>query len=264
VDPAEVRALFELQFQACEALYDFAKARRPYAPAEGDHYAHLMFRTYVRASKSYQGAYKLAFDGYGAQSYSLGRSVYEDMLVAHWVTLNPQSAPGQFARHERLMRARFRGYYLRHGLPFDEERYPQIPRAELKQLRQEWRGKHHWTKKSMDELYAEVRHLFPERGNHRRLLDQVDAILHTGSNLIAHHSYLSLDAAVPELPEGRTLADVGASPMLIGQALFIGFFAYFNVVTLLLDTEAHESAESLWCSRIPAFTVVRADGPLET
>ncbi len=263
MDPAEVRGLFEQQFRACEALYDFAKSRRPDAPAEGDDYGRLMFRTYVRASKSYQGAYKLAFGGYGSQAYSLGRSVYEDMLVGHWISLHPESAPGQFARHERLMRARFRGYYLRHGLTFDEERYPQIPRGELKQLRQEWRGKHHWTKKTMDELYAEVRHLFPERANHRRLLDQVDAILHTGSNLVVHHSYLSLDAAVPELPDGRRLADVGASPMLIGQALFIGFFAYFNVVTLLLDTGTHEAAESLWSSRVRAFTVARVDGPPE-
>src|SRR5438270_10989735 len=66
MQPEDVRSSFLSCYRACEALYDFARANRPEYPEDDDELGKLLFKTYVRASKSYQGSYKLAFDAYGA------------------------------------------------------------------------------------------------------------------------------------------------------------------------------------------------------
>jgi hypothetical protein len=62
----------------------------------------LIVATYARGAKTYQGALRLAYIGYGAQSFMLGRSLYEDMLVGHWIKLNPEQAPRQLNDHRRM------------------------------------------------------------------------------------------------------------------------------------------------------------------
>ena len=215
LDPAEVRQPNLPLFAACEALLDFAKSHRPSAPADDDTARVLLHRTYIRASKGYQALFKLAYDGYGSQSFVIGRTVYEDMLVAHWIFLSPTHAPAKFRRYERLSRHRLRKAYLKVGLSFKEQTYPSVAPAELQRLEEEFKRNQHWTGKTMRQLHDAVKTEFSEPDSHRRLLQQVQEIIHALSNLAVHHSYLSLDAAAPVLPDGRRFADVGASPTLV-------------------------------------------------
>jgi hypothetical protein len=109
----------------------------------------------------------------------------------------------------------------------------------------------------MDKLKRQVQGDFPEAESHRRLLNQVDNILHRLANLATHHSYYSLAVAVAEVPDGRRVADVGASPTLIPQALFIAFFSYLHLLTLTLAAERQQAASTLWHEHSSAFTAVR-------
>jgi hypothetical protein len=253
----DVHEAFQSQFEAVLALYDFAVANRP-EPDPTDPAGLLLFRSYVRASKSFQAAYKLAYDGYGAQSFVIGRTLYEDMLVSHWIALNPKIAPDQFDRHRRLMRERLRHAAIQADLRPDPQQLAPLDRNEYKQLAQEWGGRQHWTKLGMDALKKAVEGEFPEADSHRRLLDQVDGILHRLSNLVVHHSYYSLSAALVETPDERRYADVGVSPMLIGQALFIAFFSYLHLITLTLADDKQQDAVKLWHTHRNAFTAIRA------
>lgn len=253
----DVHQLYAAQFSAALGLQGFAQANRP-EPDERDAAGLLLFNTYVRATKSYQAAYKLAYDGYGGQSFVVGRTLYEDMLVSHWIAANRAIASDQFERHRCLMRERLRRASARAGLPPDPKRFAPLPKAEYHQLSQEWGGRHHWTKLSMDDLKKEVQKQFPEADSHRRLLNQVDGILHRLSNLVVHHSYYSLGVAVVDVPNRGRVADIGVSPMLIPQALFIAFFSYLHLITLTIADDKQEDAAKLWHEHRDAFTTARA------
>jgi len=245
-------------FAACEALLDFVKSRRPESPGDDDPAGELIFRTYIRGSKGFQGVFKLAFDGYGSQAFTIGRTVYEDMLVAHWIFLNPQEAPAKFRRHERLARYRLRLGRERADLPPSADESPDLEPTDLAELKAEFGRGGHWTGRTHANLRDAVRSEF--EGNHRRLLEQVHEILHALSNLAVHHSYLSLDASVAVLPDGRRFADVGPSPTFVPQALFIGFFSYYHLVLLLLPEEHQRALLDLWNEHHGAFTQTRS-GP---
>jgi Family of unknown function (DUF5677) len=258
IKPEDVRQEFEHYYKACEAVYDLARANRPVVPTKASDLDMLRVRTYARASKGFQAGYKLAFDGYGVQAFILGRTVYEDMLVAHWIDKNQDRAPEQFARYERLQVWRLAQAARKVELGSITSK-PISSKEEIEPLRQEFGKKHSWTKLSIDKLKNAVRGDFPTADSHRRLLDQVHAVTHRYSNLAVHHSFLSLQASVVELPNGRVVGDVGASPLLIPQALWILFFSYLNLLTLFLDEAQQEEAARLWHEHHGTFTTPRPD-----
>jgi hypothetical protein len=253
----EIVAAFRPQFVACDALYGFAREDRPNAPPTPDAAGHLILATYARGSKTYQGALRLAYIGYGAQSFMLGRSLYEDMLVAHWIKLNPELAPRQLNDHRRMTLAVYEGELRRVGLdPPDAE---PLDRAERSRLRQEF-GSGHWTKLGMDKLRLAVESEFPEQEGHRRLLRQVDALLHRHANLIVHHSFLSVGGAAANATSEAITYDVGASTRFIPNALFIAFFSYIHLTSLVVRSSSAERLARLWHEHRNAFTVERPQG----
>lgn len=250
----EIVAAYRPQFVACDALYGFASGHRPGTPPTPDAAGHLLLATYARGSKTYQGALRLAYIGYGAQSFMLGRSLYEDMLVAHWIKLNPGQAPRQLNDHRRMTLAVYQGELQRFGL--DAPDAEPLDRAERNRLRQEF-GSGHWTKLSMDELRSAVEPEFPEQEGHRRLLSQVDALLHRHANLIVHHSFLSLGGAAASASADGITYDVGVSTRFIPHALFIAFFSYIHLTSLVLSQSEQAELARLWHEHRDAFTVAR-------
>jgi Family of unknown function (DUF5677) len=249
----EVVSAFEPQFAACDALYAFARSHRPGQPPS-EPAAALIVATYARGSKTYQGGLRLAYLGYGAQSFMLGRSLWEDMLVAHWIKLNPKHALRQLDDHRRLTLAVYAGELRRFGLEVPDQ--APIDREERDRLRKEF-GSRHWTKLSMDKLRRAVESEFPEQDGHRRLLGQVDALLHRHANLIVHNSFLSLGGAVASTAGHGITYDVGVSSRFIRQALFIAFLSYIHLTSLVLGDSAQQELARLWHKHRDAFTVTR-------
>jgi hypothetical protein len=256
---AEIVDAFRSQFVACDALYGFARDNRPDRAPTSDAAGPLILATHARGSKTFQGALRLAYLGYGAQSFMLGRSLWEDMLVAHWIKLNPDVAPRQLDDHRRMTLGVYQGELRRFGL--DVPKAEPLDRAERDRLRAEF-GSGHWTKLSMDALCNAVATEFPEQEGHRRLLRQVDALLHRHANLIVHNSFLSIGGAFSSIGEdGGMTFDVGVSTRFIPNALFIAFFSYIHLTSLVVDGEVAEELARLWHEHKDAFTVERrADG----
>jgi hypothetical protein len=251
----EIVAGFVPQFAACDALYGFAQANRPHNPPTTDAAGLMTLATYARGSKTYQGALRLAYLGYGAQSFMLGRSLYEDMLVAHWIKLNPELAPRQLNDHRRMTLAVYHDELRRFDL--DAAKVEPLDKAERDRLRQEF-GSGNWTKLSMDKLRQAVESEFPEQEGHRRLLNQVDALLHRHANLIVHHSFLSLGSAAASATADAITFDVGPSTRFIPNALFIAFFSYIHLTSLVLHGDTADALARLWHEHRNAFTVERA------
>jgi hypothetical protein len=250
----EIVDAFSPQFAACDALYEFARAHRPDKPRTPDAAGQLILATYARGSKTYQGALRLAYLGYGAQSFMLGRSLYEDMLVAHWIKLNPELAPRQLDDHRRMTLAVYRGELRRFGLDVPEAEA--LDREERDRLRAEF-GSGHWTKLRMDKLRKAIEVEFPEEEGHRRLLREVDALLHRHANLIVHNSFLSIGGAFASATDESFTYDVGPSTRFIPNALFIAFFSYIHLTSLVLLADEAEALARLWHEHRDAFTVER-------
>ena len=83
---------------------------------------------------------------------------------------------------------------------------------------------------------------FPQQEGHRRLLLQVDGLLHRHANLIVHDSFLSLGGALASASENGITYDVGVSTRFI--ALFITFFSYLT--SLVLQGAAQGELAQLW------------------
>ncbi len=112
----------------------------------------------------------------------------------------------------------------------------------------------------MDRLRQAVEGEFPEAEGHRGLLGQVDALLHRHANLIVHHSFLSIGGAFASASAEGITYDVGASTRFIPNALFIAFFSYIRLTSLVLQGQDAEALARLWHEHRDAFTVERHGG----
>lgn len=255
VHPA-LLAEFPEEFGACQALQDFARANRPMkAPihgAAGD----LLMRTYARGSKTYQAVLRLAAAGYGEQAGMLNRSLFEDMVVTHWIMRNPKKAPAKLDRHRLHTLEKWRQAIHKHGRLEDAGELPPVPPdGTMRVIREEFAGKQHWTGRSLDEVLKEIEDEWPSEAD-RGLLWQIYDFTHFFSNLLLHHSYFGV-AAAGRITGDTTTFDVGPSNMHIKGALTGAFFSYSNLASVVLDGEALEALHNLYGKHIGAFAKLR-------
>lgn len=217
---------FQPKFAACDALYEFARANRPEDPPTDDAAGRLIFRTYGRSSKSYQAAVRLAAIGYGVQSGMIGRSLFEDMLVAHWLRRFPEKALELFERHRRASLA-----------------------ALVALARQ------HWTGKTMRQLLADVEDEWKHEID-RRLIHQAHDLFHFFNNQLLHHTSISLGIIAGEERAGRVPIELGPHMAYVGDALMVAFVSYSNTMSLVLDEERQEELSRLTTAHIKTFVSV--------
>src|SRR2546423_7233757 len=91
---------------ACRELQALAKANRPKRMPE--HEARLIVLwTVARSDKTFQAIHFLcdpdAGGGYGEQAGMLNRTLFEDMVTAHWATRFPARAAKQIAEQDRYV-----------------------------------------------------------------------------------------------------------------------------------------------------------------
>jgi hypothetical protein len=184
----------------------------------------------------------------------LGRSLYEDMLVAHWIKLNPELAQRQLDDHRRMILSVYHDELRRFDLNVPDTE--PLRHAERKRLRKEF-GSGSWTRLSMDELRRAVQEEFTEEGGHRRLLEQVDGLLHRHANLIVHNSFLSIGGAFASASAEGITYDVGASTRFVPHALFIAFFSYIHLTSLVVEGTNLDALGALWRKHREAFTTER-------
>jgi hypothetical protein len=253
-DPRITDALRD-EFAACEALLDFAQACRPTTLTAEDPRADLILGTYARSSKTFQGLLRLAHVGYGEQAAMLGRSLFEDMLVAHWILSTPD-APARLERFRRYTVVRLREAAHKHKR---DDYLAQLPDTETRQQREalkaEFAGSRHWTGLSTDELVSAVEDEWGSGGG-RTLLWQVYEFAIRNANHLIHHSHLGVVSTLDKRsPEGRTY-NVGGSLKYVAEALFVAWFSYINTVSLVVTQEANRELDKLYERDLRAFATV--------
>ena len=117
---------FGAKIRACRHLYDYAKSltkdwpgRRLENTADG-----LIGALLSRSLDTFMAAVELACKGYGAQASMLNRSLFEDMIDAHWVATHPETAEQCYRDHYQHSRmlladavAKYPDYYPDIELP---------------------------------------------------------------------------------------------------------------------------------------------------
>lgn len=231
---------FRPAFEACEALLRFSVENRPEdAPAE-DPAGKLIFRTYVRSSKTYQASFLLAGRGYGVQAGMLNRSLFEDMLVAHWVKKNPDEAPKQYERNRLHAVEQMREALTKHGSGVEMEQLPALSEEERLGYAKEF-GYRSWTGFNTFELAQAVEDEWPEGKFGRDLFWWVYDIAQRFNNLLLHHTPVALGLTEEEDEErGVKMLDVGPSLAHVHGALLGAFYCYTQTLSLVLLDKAEQ------------------------
>jgi hypothetical protein len=217
----------------------------------------VILDTYARSTKTFRAVLILAGQAYGEQAGMLNRSLFEDMIVAHWLRKHPNEA-AKLERHRLLQIELVREDAHRLGrLDYLEDMPQPLPREARERLAAEFAGARHWTGKSLDELLNDVRGEWADPRD-QRLLDQVHAFDHRSNNLLLHHSSAGLAAQRVDVEEGPGVRghNIGASWINVRDGLASAFFSYSNMVSLVLDSQRRDALEKLYGEHLGAFVTV--------
>jgi hypothetical protein len=223
----------------------------------------ILITLFVRASRTYEGVVRwLGQHSFGEQGLMLNRSLFEDMIDAHWVALNKELAIERLEQHDlssRLLRAETQRKFPR---IFDNEPPPKIrvSNEERRTLRALYGkgGSGSWTGvRNLDQRVAEVKGFWPE-GEEQELLLWWTAWVHKISNEMLHPSALSLGRlGTPEVDEDGTMQwHFGATRNLLSRALQGALWTYGQIVGLVVDTyspDARTDFVQLWGNAMAAF-----------
>jgi Family of unknown function (DUF5677) len=233
-----VRALHGPQLDACDRLREFAFSLSPWPGRPLDPYLRphepLLAAIFARSLNTYCSTIELTRIGFGEQAAMLNRSLFEDMIDAHWVTVEPALAVERMRDHHlhgRMLLAD--AARSQHGfVPHDE--IPTFHEAERTRLDGMFgpNGSRSWTTVGLHERVAAVAHIWGERADS---LDFHRRIVHRDNNQQLHLSGQAIgEVIVSSGPDGLAVK-VGPGPEYIGRALAAAFWTFAEMVGLIVD-----------------------------
>lgn len=200
----------------------------------------LLLTFFARSTRTYEAATRwLAERGFGEQALMLNRSLYEDMLDAHWISLNPDLAVQRMQEHDvlsRLLRARTQREFASW---FDGAEPPAIDMSEEDErrlLRLFKGGTASWTgigsKAKLEAILAcweteqDREHV---RFMHAWVVKLMNEVLHPSAFSIAR-------MGAPSFGEGERIQwRFGSTPEWLPQAMHFAFWTYSQMVGLVLE-----------------------------
>jgi hypothetical protein len=195
---------------------------------------------FSRTLTSYRASIKLARTGYAEQAAMLNRSLFEGMLVAHWVHINEDLAVANFRRAgllndylwvERLGNT---GWFEDGDVPVEAI---EVDEEELQAMKADFGryGEKLWTgHNSIRELLPEVEDLWQNEIAKRELHNYL-RIANTDNNQILHSTVSGLSRLISRQEDDGLRLWLGASNRHVPQALYGAYWNFANLVTLIFD-----------------------------
>lgn len=251
---------FAEPFAACEELNEFFRAHRA---AERTRTAASLVATWTtaRSYRTFLAVVHLCKCGYGQQAAMLNRTLFEDMVSAHWAVKHPEVAVQRMAEHDQYT-ATLRGEeYAKHGI--NRPTAPKLPsytEEERAKLDKRYRnGSAAWTGKTLPGMVRTVESMWSEAD--RRLLNQMHDLAHRAHNTLLHHSSaaLSLGVTVAEDAEGNETVtfNVGPTRDFIGSSLAFALWTFSNTFSLLLDGAVLDALSELMRKHRDLYSTTR-------
>jgi hypothetical protein len=198
---------------------------------------------YARSSRTYQAIVEhLGERGFGEQGAMLNRSLWEDMVDARWVSLNPELADERLRQHHRYSEQlrldtakRFEDFFGEDIA--DKELDPPMDDVERGALRKHfgrW-GTGSWTGRDLHERFREILPTWQDT-RQRRQAEFVFAWLHQLNNETLHPTAYSLGKLGGPSSIGNELHfRLGSTQHLLKEVLWFAFWTYTQTVALLFE-----------------------------
>jgi hypothetical protein len=238
----------------CLELFSLAERSEPLEVSrEADE---ILYRIAARATKTFRAVLHLCTLGHGEQATMLNRSLFEDLLTAHWVDLNPDEAVERLRKHERhtamLWKEHLAGRGLELGALAD---LPDLTDEERKELQSLFgpRGQTEWTGLSTYKLVKAVEASWGDEGERFLLWHMHDVHLkHANKTLHMSAEALLRPTAHPERPD-LLIYDAGPSDRDVPIALFAAFWASANLMRLVLPGSQRDTLVAFYRENMPLF-----------
>jgi Family of unknown function (DUF5677)/SEC-C motif len=247
------------QLEAGWELY-LAIGREPHSNST-ERIQHIVSSLLVRVWRLYRSALTLAVDGFGPESESMSRAMYESNLTALWAMFNPVEAVARFDLHIDYM------FHLQHEQqPTDEVISPMnaVDRDQAIKWFGQF-GERPWCGKTIRELDGEVRAILEASDIGDPLAGYIDTV-HRWMNWNLHGSPINLMRVANITGAGRVF-DVAPGERDIEDALkYGGIQLTLSIVALSILNATPTSPElmkrifEVWRSWNPtAYTAGRND-----
>lgn len=192
----------------------------------------MLIWTLARSARTFVVVVHLCRLGYAQQASMLNRTLFEDMVYAHWAALYPTRSHRLMRWHEEYVKLRRIAVYKRNKLS-----HSMTP--------PEWDGKRRdrmgrlfrsggWTGRSIPKMVKAVETMWATEEERKRLHRMHD-IIHQSNNTLMHHSSRSLSIGVQVGEDGATTFNLKPSTELVGLALGFAFWTYANTISLTLE-----------------------------
>jgi len=237
-----------------EAMEDLLPFTREAAYQWSDEFEVLVYATVARSGRTFDGICRLLRGGLAVQAGMLTRSLFEDMVVGHWLLYNQKDRAWlvkRFLRHREAIALHQRRLQKQTGFAMGPPiSVPEDLNKRASDLAAEFGGEAHrdWWNPGregkgkggdvpfrkivslLEDVAAEQKMFHPRfAGGEQPLLRRMDLVTHKWLNQCVHHTTIGL----PFTPVGKGEVEISPDPMLI-----VGWnssWIYTQQIYLLLD-----------------------------
>jgi hypothetical protein len=227
--------------------------------------ADLLLQTVLaRATRTYRSIVVLSQRGLGEQARMLVRSLFEDMVDAHWIALSRELAVERVEQHQRDSQERrlatARKFPERFPAPLRELEPPMTDeeRTELKKLFRNGTGS--WTGLTSTQRWKAISGFF-EEGAEMEQAEFINAWLHKTNHETLHLSSHSLRAGGPTPTSEGLVFRTGATLEQLGVALFCAFWTYAQILRLVANEFQLQHWKSVYAEAVePGYAAFGSAG----
>jgi Family of unknown function (DUF5677) len=216
----------------------------------------ILYRIAARATKTFRAALHLCILGHGEQATMLNRSLFEDLLTAHWVDLNPDEAVERLQKHERHTAMLWKEHPADRGLDLGAlADLPDLTDEERKELQSLFglRGQIAWTGLTTYDLVEAVEASWGGDEEQFLLWHMHDVHLrHANRTIHVSAEALLRPTADPERPD-LLIYDAAPSDRDVPIALLAAFWAYANLMRLVLPGSQRDALVTFYRENMPLF-----------
>lgn len=216
---------------------------RPLGEDESDT---IIVSIFSRSVATFGAVVELSRVGFSDQMAMLNRSLFEDLVDAHWVSVEPDLAFQRLAQHDRHNKMLLADAARQHGQLIDDELLPTFTIEERNELDLIFGrfGDKSWTGLGLYSKVQAIEHLWEDAAS-RDLLHFVRRFIHRENNLTLHVSAFSMGRQITGGDDESVSLSLGPRMEGAGRSLLAGFWMVGQTVSLILDT--------FWPTRPPGW-----------
>lgn len=244
------------EYALCLRLFSLVEEENQEPLDEKEPADRIIFQLGARSIKTYRAALHLCHLGHGEQATMLARSLFEDMIIAHWVLQNPEAAVERLKKHERHYKGLWREHFEERGMPLGPfEEIPEFTPEEREDLEKLFgaRGDRRWTGLSPREMIKAIEQSWGDKFE-RQLLRHMHDVHLRHANMSLHATAESLKKPKPSDDDPDLLLyDSAPSENDVLIALLEAFWCYANLFRIILPPPSRDAIFTFYRKGLPSF-----------